>query len=160
TEDPRPMRARNPRVPAGLADLVEQLLAKDRAQRPQSAEGGADRVVQVGQSLTTPAPPEPAPEGLPVPPAPPPPGAEGRTPRWIALAGALAALLALAAWVVMKVPYRDGNSSPVQSPENAEVVRTAEDSSLEKGPKADAGPAQPVRIDLLALADPAKDTVN
>ena len=44
TDEPRPVREWNPNVPPALADLIHQLLAKKRADRPQTADEVADRV--------------------------------------------------------------------------------------------------------------------
>jgi Leucine-rich repeat (LRR) protein len=46
-EEPRPVRELSPSVPAALADLVMELLAKDPAARPTSARAVADRLAAI-----------------------------------------------------------------------------------------------------------------
>jgi tRNA A-37 threonylcarbamoyl transferase component Bud32 len=53
-ENPRPVRELNPAVPEPLADLTQQLLAKDPAGRPQSGDDVARRLRAIGEDLAVP----------------------------------------------------------------------------------------------------------
>ena len=55
TDDPTPVRELNPNVPEPLAALIHQLLAKNPADRPQTASEVAKRLRAVLEQLTTPA---------------------------------------------------------------------------------------------------------
>lgn len=55
-DDPTPVRELNPSIPPALADLVMQLLAKDRAERPQTATEVASRLQQIQLDLSKRAP--------------------------------------------------------------------------------------------------------
>jgi len=48
---PAPLQELNPGVPGGLAELIHGLLAKDPADRPQSATAVADRLAALAKSL-------------------------------------------------------------------------------------------------------------
>lgn len=52
-QTPRPLRTVNPQIPVWFAELVEQLLAKDPAQRPASATEVADRLRARGAAPST-----------------------------------------------------------------------------------------------------------
>lgn len=69
--NPRPVHELNPAIPEGLSDLIMQLLAKGRDQRPTSAEAVIERLRQVEAWLAVPAP---AGEHFPAPWVPPVPG--------------------------------------------------------------------------------------
>jgi len=73
TQQAQPVREINPALPAGLAELIMQLLAKDPAQRPASAREVADRlgVLERQQALPPPVAPSST-EVLPALPATPP----------------------------------------------------------------------------------------
>jgi serine/threonine protein kinase/Leucine-rich repeat (LRR) protein len=62
TEDPAPVRERNPNVPEALAQLIHQLLAKKPQERPQTAEEVAKRLRAILDQLLAPPPPTAAPE--------------------------------------------------------------------------------------------------
>ena len=51
TEEPPPVRELNPAVPEPLADLIHQLLAKNPADRPQSADEVMKRVRAIAEAL-------------------------------------------------------------------------------------------------------------
>jgi serine/threonine protein kinase/Leucine-rich repeat (LRR) protein len=57
TDTPRPVRDLNPAVPPELADLVMQLLSKDPAKRPASANDVAERLQALERFLTIPVAP-------------------------------------------------------------------------------------------------------
>jgi serine/threonine protein kinase len=64
TDTPPPVAQLNPRTPAGLAQLIEQLMAKDPAARPASAEAVIERLAAIEAGLPAaaarPATPPPA----------------------------------------------------------------------------------------------------
>jgi serine/threonine protein kinase len=72
TQTPRPVRERNPQVPAGLAALVGRLLAKDPNARPASARAVAQELAALGgvRAGDGPAVRQPTPGPLPPPAAP------------------------------------------------------------------------------------------
>jgi hypothetical protein len=53
-DDPRPVRELNPAVPAPLADLIHQLLAKDPAGRPATADDVVRRLRTIATDLVAP----------------------------------------------------------------------------------------------------------
>ncbi len=128
TDEPVPVRQKNPQIPQALADLVMRLLAKRREDRPASA--GA--VLQELQALerqralapTTVARP-PSAEAAPGPPAPATPEARRRRPRRRLLAAA--ALLGVAGaavlgGVVIRITGKDGKQTEITAPEGSKIT--------------------------------------
>jgi eukaryotic-like serine/threonine-protein kinase len=55
-DDPRPVRELNPAVPNALADLIHQLLAKQPADRPETADEVVRRLRAIAEELAVPTP--------------------------------------------------------------------------------------------------------
>ena len=93
-QDPRPVHDLRPDVPEELSDLIHQLLAKDAAERPPSAEAVAARLQQIENRLKT--RPTAATQARPAPPASPgaptdrEPPTRARTPTRVKKSKALA----------------------------------------------------------------------
>ncbi|MBL8799457.1 MAG: protein kinase [Planctomycetia bacterium] len=60
-DTPRPIRELNPRIPASLAKLIDELLAKEPAERPATAQVVLDRLRQVEERMSDPSELMPAP---------------------------------------------------------------------------------------------------
>ncbi|HZZ78224.1 MAG TPA: family 16 glycoside hydrolase [Gemmataceae bacterium] len=88
TETPKAPRAIEPSVPRALSDLIVQLLAKDPAQRPESAQAVAEKLDAIGQEQ------RPAPAKL--------------RRWWPVVAGAAACLAILVAGIVYYMQTPDG----------------------------------------------------
>lgn len=106
--------ALNPKVSAELADLIERLLARNAAQRPDSAHAVADELRRIATRLR-PLPPRPDPQPIPG-------GSEsGRARRslsaWLTGGFAVAALLA-----VVIIKFQDGSTVEVHSEKEVESV--------------------------------------
>ncbi len=95
SEQPKPVRDRNPAVPAELAALIEQLLAKDAAARPASAAAAADRLQAMEETLRAPAAHPPSGSLPREPVGPRPSGGRASKRRVLVAAVALAAFLPL-----------------------------------------------------------------
>jgi Leucine-rich repeat (LRR) protein/tRNA A-37 threonylcarbamoyl transferase component Bud32 len=93
TDTPKPVGDLNPAVPAGLAELVMQLLAKHPVDRPGSAREVADRLQAIEQAAARAAEPSPT-KAAPPAPAPTPAARPMARRRWALVAAALV-LLAL-----------------------------------------------------------------
>jgi serine/threonine protein kinase len=124
-QEPLPVRAAAPAVPAGVAAAVERALAKDPRDRPVSAEAFAG---ELGQAMGT-HPPRTerlAPATVPLPPAVPAPPPAVREPRparrpstwpWVAVLATLALLVG--AVLVARSELGGGSSPPGNSPSPA-----------------------------------------
>jgi serine/threonine protein kinase len=116
-EEPAPIRSLNPRVPAWLETLVGRLMAKDPAQRFQTAAEVAGLLEGYLAHLRQPAA-DPAPD------LPPAPGPGGKTPRrplrrwpWVVAALVLLSVLGLAGEVLHQlVPLADQLPKPKAVP--------------------------------------------
>ncbi len=114
--DPTPPHEVNPAIPAGLSDLILQLLAKDPRRRPASAQAVADALAE----LAAPAPPAgPFASDTVVVADRPVARRSGR--RWLVAVAALAgiALLAGIAVVVAGLPGGNKPTNPTPEPEKA-----------------------------------------
>jgi serine/threonine protein kinase len=162
-DEPAPLTSLNPDVPPALAELVHQLLAKDREKRPATVQEVADRLLAVERVLakaTPSAAARPASESVSPALATSPP--RKRRPLSFALAGGLLPVLVLAGWIIIKIQHKDGTTSEIQLPDDAKVTIEASKDS----PHADATPSKQkenVRpgpdgavIDLLDLVDVAR----
>ncbi|TMK78385.1 MAG: serine/threonine protein kinase [Actinobacteria bacterium] len=121
-QEPQPIRAARPEVPAGVAAVVERALAKDPRDRPESAEAFAGELSQA-MGATSPRTERLAPATVPLPPAgpaPPPTMRETRPPRspsrwpWVAVLATLALLVG--AILVARAELGGGSSPPGSSP--------------------------------------------
>jgi hypothetical protein len=152
TEEPTPVRELNPAVPEALEALIHQLLAKDPARRPQTADEVAEAVARLGgdvpQAVPDGGPPvvyvpiqvtaqpeanafadldvtafEPAPEA---PAAAPAPVRKRPKPgdRGMWVAAGLAALLAAAVCggVIIIIKNKDGTETRIEVPDGATVT--------------------------------------
>ncbi|HEY1378769.1 MAG TPA: protein kinase [Gemmataceae bacterium] len=138
-----------PEAPAGLADLVARMLAKDPADRPQTPKDVADALTPfaktaVGAASRT-APESPARLAGPTTTPPPLPRSRGTRRWWLAAAVAAAAIASVAAFVLLRTP--DGVVEP-DVPGNAEARPDGEADGAEPvaAEKADANPT-PGRLD-------------
>ncbi len=142
TEEPTPVRERNPEVPVALADLIQRLLAKKAADRPQTA----DEVVDLIRIIESDAPTATLPQVLYVPiqvtanpesafadlatddpneadaPATPKPARKKSLP-WLLIGSALTFLVwtAAAAVVVIKITNKDGTVTEIKVPDGAKI---------------------------------------
>jgi serine/threonine protein kinase len=106
--NPRPPREVNPAVPAGLSDLVMQLLAKKPGDRPQSAGAVAAALEEMAGDRTVAL--APMPRGLPGVAAPAPASTSKRLGLLLGAGGVLVALLVL--FVLVKPSPQTGNGPP------------------------------------------------
>ncbi len=121
---PAPLRERCPKVPPQLSDLVMRLLAKDARERPATAREVVEALRALEQRLSSPGPKGPVrkatadePEVLSAPAKP-----KRRAP-WVAVLGAVAAGLALAAGVIVLRIETPKGTLVVQSDDpNVEVI--------------------------------------
>jgi WD40 repeat protein len=124
-DTPRPLAERVPNLPAGLADLVMQLLAKDPAQRPASAKAVVAAIQAIERNLAGPpapapavpastSPGKPAEQTIALPPRRTAPAnkparpARFRKGMWAAALLLSASILGLGAWGLTRVPSGDG----------------------------------------------------
>lgn len=89
TETPRPPQTLEPRLPRALSDLIVNLLAKEPADRPASAQAVIEKLDAIGRELAQPV------------------GVKPRK-RWPAVAAAAAFLTLLAAGIVFFMQTPDG----------------------------------------------------
>jgi WD40 repeat protein len=114
-EEPAPPAALCAEVPEPLSELVMQLLAKDREQRPGSAEQVAVQLAAIEQELNQPRPaekgkPQPLPDGR---------RSSRQRWRWVAAGLGLLVGTALLAQVVIRVTSEDGKTTEVTVPQGS-----------------------------------------
>ncbi len=132
---PTRLSERLPNVPAALAKLVDSMLSKDPAQRPQAPREVADALSKftVGCDLNTliqvaqTQPPQPA--GPPVSTAPSSPRAKPQTgfrrrvPLWLLVAAALGGFsIGMMLGVLIKIKYPDGTTAQIEVPEGSQII--------------------------------------
>jgi serine/threonine protein kinase/WD40 repeat protein len=154
-DTPKPPREINPDIPPRLAALIECLLAKDSARRPQSARAVADQLAAIEREPATPTATDVRPEPAasrdlnPLATAP-----NRRLPpsawRWLVAASVLFLLGGVAAAIVVIIRDKDGKEvARVPLPERgSEAVR---EESKGEAPR-QTEPKEPVRIETEPLA--------
>ena len=181
TEQPRPVQELAPELPPALAKLIMRLLAKDRNQRPASANEVILTLRSILESLKAPTPatqPVPvvpltqatdnreanarAPQTLVAPPRPQ-PNAKGRKPRrWPLIAAGLAGLAALiVAGVIIIIRDREGKEIARIEVPDGRTVEVKDKNVTITSPKTEPKPkdvtkVEPKPIDLAAEKDPER----